>query len=104
MGAMFDGDILAANGQIIVVTFNYRVSVLGTYVHAVILSYDKVARRYGQFVKASITKDLSEINYRTFTFNQNLNKCKMKLIDLGNQNPITFSNRRTNKTMSKGGK
>ncbi|VDI27354.1 Hypothetical predicted protein [Mytilus galloprovincialis] len=31
MGAMFDGDILAANGQIIVVTFNYRVSVLGFY-------------------------------------------------------------------------
>ncbi|XP_052098497.1 cholinesterase 1-like isoform X2 [Mytilus californianus] len=31
MGAMFDGDILAAHGQIIVVTFNYRVSVLGFY-------------------------------------------------------------------------
>ncbi|XP_063419884.1 neuroligin-2-like [Mytilus trossulus] len=29
MGAMVDGDILAAYGQIIVVTFNFRVSVLG---------------------------------------------------------------------------
>ena len=29
MGAMFDGDVLAAYGQIIVVTINYRISVLG---------------------------------------------------------------------------
>lgn len=29
MGAMFDGDILAAHGQMIVITINYRVGVLG---------------------------------------------------------------------------
>ncbi|CAC5367486.1 NLGN [Mytilus coruscus] len=31
MGAMFDGDILAAHGQMIVITINYRVGVLGFY-------------------------------------------------------------------------
>ncbi|XP_071144779.1 para-nitrobenzyl esterase-like [Mytilus edulis] len=31
MGAKVDGDLLAAYGQIIVVTFNFRVSVLGNY-------------------------------------------------------------------------
>ena len=31
MGAMFDGDILAAHGQIIVITINYRVGVLGKF-------------------------------------------------------------------------
>lgn len=29
MGAMFDGDVLAAQGEIIVVNFNYRLSSLG---------------------------------------------------------------------------
>lgn len=31
MGAMFDGDILSAYGQIVVVNFNYRLGVLGFY-------------------------------------------------------------------------
>ncbi|VDI59568.1 Hypothetical predicted protein, partial [Mytilus galloprovincialis] len=31
MGAMFDGDILAAYGEIIVITFNYRLNDLGFY-------------------------------------------------------------------------
>ena len=31
MGAMFDGDILSAYGQIVVVNFNYRLGVLGKY-------------------------------------------------------------------------
>ncbi|XP_052092491.1 pyrethroid hydrolase Ces2e-like [Mytilus californianus] len=31
MGAMFDGDILAAHGEIIVITFNYRLNDLGFY-------------------------------------------------------------------------
>ncbi|XP_071153501.1 cholinesterase 1-like [Mytilus edulis] len=31
MGAMFDGDILAAQGEIIVITFNYRLNDLGFY-------------------------------------------------------------------------
>lgn len=31
MGAMFDGDVLAAYGEIIVVTINYRISVLGFF-------------------------------------------------------------------------
>lgn len=29
MGAMFDGDILAAHGEIIVITFNFRLDNLG---------------------------------------------------------------------------
>jgi len=29
MGAMFDGDVLAVHGQIVVVTFNYRLGTLG---------------------------------------------------------------------------
>ena len=29
MGAVFDGDILAAHGEIIVITFNYRLANLG---------------------------------------------------------------------------
>lgn len=31
MGAMVDGDLLAAHGEIIVITFNYRLSILGFY-------------------------------------------------------------------------
>lgn len=29
MGAFFDGDVLAAHGDIIVITFNYRLAALG---------------------------------------------------------------------------
>lgn len=32
MGAMFDGDVLAGFGQIIVITFNYRLGALGKYI------------------------------------------------------------------------